>query len=237
MIGLFFYFILFFPKLQVSNVKISGNENIKSEDIEKVFWSSVDRKILDRGILKIYSRSIFFVDLKKASAKIQKNFPSIEKVKTQKYFPDTIGLIAQERKMFAVFCQQDEKNCLLIDKNGFVFEPLKSIPENETILFEQANSRTVFAGERAVGKDIMDAILKIKDNLKNNFRVDVKKVFISNPLVLSTSENWEVYFSLDSDINFQIVKMNSLLENEITEKDRKNLQYIYLHYKDRTYYK
>ena len=61
---------------------------------------------------------------------------------------------------------------------------------------------------------------------------------ISTPfrLNIETSENWEIYFNLDSETDLQIAKMNLLLKDEIPVSVRKTLQYINLRF-NRAYYK
>ena len=69
------------------------------------------------------------------------------------------------------------------------------------------------------------------------FQIYIKEAFVSNPLILKTSESWKLYVDPDGDIQSQITKMKLLLKDQITPAVRQNLQYIYLQYKDRAYYK
>ena len=117
-----------------------------------------------------------------------------------------------------------------------VFEETNTDTDMMTITKEQTND-AISTGENAIEKNIMDGIYKVQKNLKNNFQVDVKEAFVSNPLVFTTAENWKIYFDPKFDIDSQIIKMNALLKDQITPEARKKLQYIYLQYKDRAYYK
>lgn len=230
------YFILFYSKFQVKNIEISGNEKIKIEDIKNIVLNNLDKKIITTGIFNISSKSAFIVDTNTISKNILNTFPKIETIKVQKKLPNSITLKVKERQPFAIFCQNAEK-CFSIDQNGIIFEQLKDIPQNMIIISKEQTDKDVFTGENVVDKNIIDGISKVENNLKNNFQVDIKEVFVSNPLIFTTSETWQIYFDPNENMDLQIIKMNALLKDEITQETRKKLQYIYLQYQDRAYYK
>lgn len=228
-----FYFIMFFPKFQVSHVEISGNEKIEKKDIENITWGYLNKKLFGTGIFNISSKSIFIVNKKNLIKDILSNFSNIEDVQIKKDLPNSLILKVKERQPFAVFCQ--ENNCFFIDENGVIFESLETRSKDMIIIM--SDYMEILIGKEIIGKNIMDIISIVEKNLKDNFQIDIKEVFVSNTLIFKTSENWKVYFDPTSDIDLQITKMNSILENEITQSDRKNLQYIYLQYQDKAYYK
>lgn len=229
------YLVLFYQKFQVKKINISGNQNIQSKDIENLIWLNVNKKILNVSFFTISTKSIFTVKSEKIVKDILKIFPSIENIEIRKKMPDNIILTIKEREPLAVFCPQSQ-SCFFIDKNGVIFEPLKSV-DQDNIIIKSAQDNKFTEGENAISENIMDAISKIINDLKDNFQIDVKEIFVSNTLIFRTSENWKIYFDPTSDINLQITKMNILLKDEIPLNIRKNLQYIYLQYKDRAYYK
>ncbi len=247
--GILFYFMLFFSKFQVKNIEISGNEKINKGDIEDLTWLNINKKLLNNGLINISTKSIFIVNSKKVIKGILAEFPAIEEVKLQKKLPRNIVLKIRERQPFSAFCSdyvgnarssinQDQitEECFVLDINGVIFDELQSIPQNMTVIKEKLNGKA-FLGQNIIEKNIIGIIYNVEKNLKDNFQIGVKEVLISDPLIFKTSENWEIYFDPKSDINLQITKMNILLKDEIPESVRKNMQYIYLQYKDRAYYK
>ncbi len=240
------YLILFYPKFQIKNIEISGNEKVKSEDIQNTASENLNKKILTFKIFNIESHSIFITDANNLLKSLLNTFPKIENVNIQKKFPNSIILTIKERQPFAIFCQNAD-NCFLIDKNGIIFEQLsrdlrsldatQSTSKDMMVITKEQIDANTFTGKDVIDKNIMDIIDKVERNLKNNFQIDIKEVLVANPLVFKTSENWQIYFEATQDIDPQIIKMNALLKNEITKDDRKKLQYIYLQYKDRAYYK
>ncbi|MCX6718383.1 MAG: FtsQ-type POTRA domain-containing protein [Candidatus Staskawiczbacteria bacterium] len=224
-----FYFLFFYPGIQVKNIEISGNQKIQSQDIKNLVSHSVD------------SKSIFFINSGKISKEILEKFPAIEKVAVNKNFPQTLALDIAERKSVGAYClsassEQANNNCFSIDKNGIVFETAEGNPDNLTIM-QTGENKDVFIGQEAVAENIIDAIYKIKKILKDNFQIDLKTALVASSakLDITTKENWQIYFDLgpDSDVNSQIVKLNLLLDKGISQDSRKNLRYIDLRPKDR----
>ncbi|MBI3337469.1 MAG: FtsQ-type POTRA domain-containing protein [Candidatus Staskawiczbacteria bacterium] len=239
---LFLYLFLFFSEIYVNSVIIEGNNTVQSKDIENMAWDYVNKNI---------SKSIFLVRPKIISKDVLDKFPQIESAKVSIKFPETINIQIKERTIFAVFCpdsvegllwqnhrDQNNKKCFYMDENGVIFEMLEQIPENTSILRQITEEKEVFIGQRVIEKNVVDVISKIKKNLKNNFQIGLKTASISTPrLNIETSENWQIYFNLDSETDLQIEKMNLLLKSEIPIIVRKSLQYMDLRFRDRAYYK
>jgi hypothetical protein len=253
-----FYFFVFYSKFQITEVLISGNEKIQNKEIENIAWNNINKKIITLGNWNLISKSIFLTSPNIISKNILQKLPQIESVKISKKFPQTIFLEIKERKPFAVFCQPasatrpnlgdaiglpvdvpNTEKCFYIDKNGIIFEALEKIPENITIVRQWLEDKEIFVGKRVIEKNIIDAIFKLEKILKDNFQIDIKEAIVSSPLRMDikTSENWQIYFNLRTDTDFQIAKINLLLKDEISKDKRKNLQYIDLRFGDRAYYK
>jgi len=258
-VATFLYFILFFSKLQISEIIVLGNEKIHADDIKSLTWKNIDKKIVSLLGKSISTKSIFIFNSKNTiddilnnfpnieDLKIEKNlnskntiddilnnFPNIEDLKIEKNLPSSITLKIKERSPFGVFCE--EKNCFLIDHNGVVFESTDDSFMG-IILKKELRDGEIYLGENIIDKNIISIISKIKNELFDNFQIDVKEIFVSNLLIFQTSLGWRIYFNPESEIDLQITKMNILLKDEITIEERKSLQYIYLQYKDRAYYK
>src|SRR3989344_2408269 len=230
----FLYVILFYSKFQLQKIEVSGAQTLQSKDIESVIWMNADIKLFT-GIFNLSSKSIFLIDKEKIIHPLLYTFPVIANVQLEKRFPQGIVVVIKERKSVGVFCAS-LNNCFSIDDNWIIFEPLENIT-GSTIIKKPENNKEVFVGEEVVQKSIIDAILKIQKNLRDNFQIDIQEALVSNPLIFKTSENWKIYFNPNESIDMQITKMNLLLRDEIKVDARKKLQYIYLQYKDRAYYR
>jgi cell division protein FtsQ len=242
-IVLFVYFLFFYPVLQVRNINISGNEEVKEKDLNNFVTGLINKKFIEFGQFKLTSGSIFLLDTDNVRQKILKEFPVIEDIIINKKLPQTLVIKVNERKQIGVFCNSatGSEQYYSIDQNGVIFELLSFLPENTPVVKQLMMNKEVFTGEEVVNKNIMNLISKIQKNLKENFKIDIKEALITNSLKLDikTNENWQIYFDINSvsDIDIEIAKLNLLLGGEITPEVRKTLQYIDLRFKDRAYYK
>jgi len=234
------YFLLFYQKFQVKNIIISGNEKAGSQEIENIVLNETNKKIISFLNFNIKSRSFFLADAKNIKKQILDSFPMAENVKVNKNFPESIIVEVKERSPFAVFYSQNNDDRFYIDENGVVFEQLQEFGQDMLAVRQLTNSGSIFLGKKAVEKNIMEAVLKIKKSLNEKFKIDIKEADISKSMRLDvkTGENWQIYFDLNknSDIDLQITKLNLLLASEISLKERENLEYIDLRF-ERAYYK
>ena len=225
------YFSLFYSGFYIQNIIISGNEKIQTQDIENLVLDNINKKM---------TKSIFLTNPLELQKLISDAFPIIESVTVEKKFPQSMSLKIEERKPVAVFCQPDQNGkCFFIDKNGVIFEELQGIPQNMTVIKQLLNNGEVFTGKNIVGKNIMDLISKVETSLRDNFQINITEALVSDPIRLDikTSENWQIYFNLNSNTDLQIIKLNSLLNDEISKASRAGLQYIDLRFGDKAYYK
>jgi len=233
------YFILFSSELQVYSVLVSGNNVILGEDIENIAWNRISKKILALGDWSLISQSIFLVKTQKINNDILNKFYRIESVDTTKKNFHTLDIQIKERVPISVFCKTDAKECFYIDENGVIFDQIEQIPHDMLTIRQFTNDKIALLGEEIVDKSIIELILKIDESLKNNFQINIKEAIMpdSHRLNIETSENWQIYFSLEEEADLQITKLNLLLKDEISPANRKTLQYVDLRFKDRAYYK
>ncbi|OGZ67255.1 MAG: hypothetical protein A3D35_00785 [Candidatus Staskawiczbacteria bacterium RIFCSPHIGHO2_02_FULL_34_9] len=236
LIILIFSYFLLFSWFQVSSINISGNQKVKTEDIEKLVDSFVNKKILSLGFLNVNSKSIILLNGKKLSYEILSKLPDIGEIKIKKQFSNTINVSVKERGQFAILCNENN-TCFSIDDSGTIFSNVLGEFNDSLVLEKNINLGETDLGQNVIDKNIIDQIKMVNQSLVDNFQIKVTKVFISNYLQFKTSEGWSAYFDNSSDMKLQISEIDSLLKGEISEEKRKNLTYIYLQYKDRAYYK
>ncbi len=231
-VGAVFYVLFFLPYAQVNNISVSGNLKVASQDIQDVAWTSVNK-----NFLMIRSSGIFLANTRKIVSNILHAFAVIENVSVDKnIFSRSLKIIVQERLPYAIFCSRS-KDCFLIDSTGIAFEPLPPLVPDMLVLESAAGGDNVLAGERVVDRNVVLGIASIQKNLQDKFQVDVRRALVASPLVITTSEGWQVYFDFAQDLGAQITKLDVLLDSQISTQARKKLQYIYLQYDDRAYYK
>ncbi len=242
------YFLLFFPGVQIENVYVYGNQKVPGDNIQSLVFGDIEHRFLSMGKLTVSSMSIFWVDSNKIKKQLLDNFPEIESIKISRKFFQTIEIGINERTPVAVFCPSldettapENGNCYLIDRNGIIFEPLSvsgfdilrhSSDEccEISIVRRKIDAQGIAMGAQAVEQNIVNLVLKLQKELKDNFQISISQALIESPVKLNviTNENWKIYFDTSSDIDSQITKLDLLLSNQIPAEERKNLRYINL---------
>jgi len=234
-----FYFLLFFPNFQVKNITINGNQKISSENLKNIIEQGVNKKLIGVAGWNLYSKSIFLVNTEELQKQILSSYPEVKLASVAKNLPQDLTVQIEERKQFAVFCQNEK--CFNIDDSGVIFEGSTNGTENNLIVRQNIDFQDAFVGETVIDENIMKAISEIEKDLKDNFQINLTEALVSTPIRLNvkTGENWQIYFNTDtdSDIGLQLTKLNLLLKDELSAQVRQKLEYIDLRFKDRAYYK
>ncbi|GAI35895.1 unnamed protein product, partial [marine sediment metagenome] len=101
---------------------------------------------------------------------------------------------------------------------------------------EDKSSSSPFAiareGEKVIEKETLSQILELSSKLKSNLEPTINKFIISSEdkLVVVMVEDWEIYFNLQKDIEWQITKLKAVLDEKIPSEKRKDLEYIELRF-------
>lgn len=227
-------FLLFSPRFAISDVSISGNTKIPTLALEYEAQKDVTKNLISLGNITMVSRNFFLFDSKKLAANILKDFPHAKEAKVTKKLPREVSIVIEEREAFAVFCEGQD-NCFFIDEAGIIFEETSQVEGLMTMSKEF--TKEAMLGKNVVSTSIMEAILRIKNELENNFKIGVSEVLLNDILVFKTSEGFKLSADSASDMNAQITKLNVVLRDQIPVSSRKDIQYIYLQYKDKAYYK
>lgn len=235
------YFVIFFDKVQIKNISISGNNKALTNQIESLVLQEINKKILF-----LQSKSIFLVDASAVRNKILNYLPVVYDAKVTRKFFNGLSIVIKEREPQAIFCQSidpsapagKKESCFFIDNIGVASEIIDIIPDGFVIVRLYDNKEVVL-GKQVVDEKTIGYILKVKKNLNDKYGVIVDSANIASDIRLNiiTTEGWEVYFNLSADMDLQISKLILLLEKEISKDSREQLKYVDLRFKDRAYYK
>ena len=215
-----FYLVCFYSFFQIEKFVVSGEEEVTKQEIKIIVEQGIEKKLLFWE-----TRSIFLVNLDKIRENILNNFSQIDEVEIKKGFPDTLNLLVIERKEIGIFCANEK--CFLLDRKGIAFEQALEIPELIKIQ-NTAIDKELKLGEKAVEEQLLSKILQAVVKLKKDLKISLEEVLIINKqrLNIKTSENWEIYLNPEQDINWQLLKLSSVLEQEIPLEKRKDLEHI-----------
>ncbi len=226
-----FYLVCFCSFFQLEKIIVSGEEKVSKQEIKIIVEQGIGEKLLF-----LQTKSIFLVNLNKIRENILNNFSQIDNIEIKKGFPDSLNLLVMERKEIGVFCENNI--CFLLDEKGIIFEKVLETPELIKIQ-NTAIDRELKLGEQVVDKELLSKILQVVVKLKKDLKISLDKVLIINKqrLNIKTFEGWEIYLNPEQDINWQLLKLSSVLEEEIPLEKRKDLEYIDLRFGNYSPYK
>jgi len=229
--GILFYSICFLGLFQVKEIRISGTEKVRKENLENTI-----QVLVEKNILSFSTKSIFLVNANQTKERVLEIFPSISSIYFKKNLPNSLILEIEERKPIAVFVQDDQS--FFIDKQGVIFEDVSGRESKSLRLRNPSISKAVL-GDEVIPEPKISQILNTKSALDRDLGIKIQEVEIASQEKLDfiTLEGWAIYFNLEKDINWQIIKLREVLEQEIPSENRKNLEYIELRFGNLAPYK
>lgn len=83
-----------------------------------------------------------------------------------------------------------------------------------------------------IEEEELSQILNISGKLESNLGLSLEGflIFSEDKLAAKMTEGWEIYFNLQKDIDWQLVKLRAVLEEKIPSENRKDLEYIELRF-------
>jgi cell division septal protein FtsQ len=230
-------YLLFFSQfLKVRNIIISGNRKISYESLMSVIEMEINM-----GRWLFPSDNIFFIDLKKIKQEIFNTFPYIATIEANKVFPDSLNFNITERRAEAVFCrdynsnEEDEnqltyQKCFLLDKEGVIYEELQDDTARLPKIKNPNLEDELRLGKKVITPELLSKVLDIFSGTES-FKILVKEILIvsEDRINLRTFDDWEIYFNPQEEIDWQLIKLEAVLENIPSEK-RSDLEYIELRF-------
>ena len=227
----FFYVIVFFPFIQIQDVKVEGNKEISENQIKGI--------VIERLWGKFFflpTASIFLTNTHGMQDALLKVIPELESADIQRRFPNSLIVVVRERVASAIWCQ--EFSCVEIDREGIAFKRVESALEGIMIY---GQGQPIDLKETAVKKEVLDAILEFAKEAKRQslfFHGELSFEIISNSEIHAhTGEGWDVYFTNTQDLSWQNTKLQTVLKNKILPERRKDLEYIDVRFGDQAYLK
>ncbi len=215
----FFYIFVFSSLFFLRGIEVEGGD----EKVEEFVKGYIEKDILTKK-----SESVFILNLSDLEKEILKRFPGTRKVSAKLTPSLALSLDIEKREPFLTFCQSSL--CFSVDKSGVVFE-----------LIEDPGKRIVFKDsfkETALGKKVIEEELSRFIN-KLIKELEAEEVVIESPrkVAVRLEEGWSLYFNPQKEAKEQVENMKIVLEEKISEEERKELEYMDLRFKDRVYYK
>lgn len=216
------YFLFFAQYFQIDRVVVSNAKRVNKEDLQFLVESHLEKKVMF-----LSTKSIFLINKGELKRDAFSIFPQIADIEVTRSLPRTLNVIIIERLERATFCFEDD--CFLLDIEGVVFEPVVSGATDLVEIHDELKSGRL--GEKVIEKELLEKILRVKDVLLENIKIKANKVFVfPQYFSIETADGWLIHFNPAEDLDWQITKLNAVLEEKIPKEDRGYLEYIDLRF-------
>jgi len=226
------YFFLFSGIFDLKQIDISGNSKIKTQKIEIVLRQNFSKNILDFSI-----NNIFLADLPGLEKKILDSFPEADQVFLQRKAP--ASLICQIKEKIPVAIFDASGTYFYLDSKGIAFE--KPAESSADFIKLKINDFTGIPslGEKLIEGETLAEILRIDNGMKNILKIIPTEAVLVSPerLDVFTIEQWYVFFNPEKDVDWQITKIQAVLEKYVKPEERPQLEYVDVRFGDLAPYK
>ncbi len=212
------WLVCFSPILEIKEIEVAGAEKINDYDYLKVIEGQANKKIA-----LFDSKSILLFNIDQVKKDLLARFPQAESVKIEREFPSKIIASVQERRATAAL--NNGGRLYLIDSEGIAFE---NFHEEKGLIEITNGEKNISLGEQAIDKDILGAILRMKSEIVATANINLVSAAIATPerINLLTDKGWYIYFNPLKDITDQAFKLVSVMEDDVFEQKKGNLEYI-----------
>jgi len=221
-------FLLFSPRFQISQLSVSGNNNIATEDLERVAQDKLKTSFSILG-MDVSTESIF-LSMGKGVNGLKESFPEIEKVTIKKNFPNGISLQIVEKTPYAIWTDEfDNSKCYLVDKNGSYIKNYE--PKDEYASLIKINEKEEV--KDLDKKKTLESFSKIETKLKNNSIIVSGFDIYEGKIVVQSNLACKIHFCVFEDycdLDWQIEKLSILLGDSKYSSKLDKLEYIELRF-------
>lgn len=230
-----FYCVYFWDYFQIKNIEMErevvatrpGIKIVPDGDMSAI--RSMVETAADKKMVFLKTKSIFLFNSRLVEEEILTAIPQLETADIKKkLFGQTLSISVSRKEGLAVSLVGDAY--FLMDKEGKLFD-LADDYDKEGLAFISKPDRSFALGETVLGPERLLQILDIRTRVKGlGIGVVEFVIFAEDKLIVKTAEGWDAYFNLQSDIDWQIVKLNAVLDEKIPEERRGDLEYIELRF-------
>lgn len=233
-------YVLFFSSyLRVSNIVITGNTELGSEDLKNIIEKKQQGKFF-----KIIPRDNFLLvsdsDLEKS---LSSEFRKIKNVSVLKKFPDTLEVDLSERKALLLLCGGEK--CFLIDENGTAYSDVDfnspEIIQNHLIKISDKGARDIKIGDAVMDQSYVKYVSSLGELLLG-IGIEIEDELWTPSLMaeevnVKVKQGGEIYFSTQLPLENSIKTLDVALGREPLKSQRSNISYVDLRTENKIFYK
>lgn len=204
---------------------VSGNENISTEEIEKIAEEKLKTSFSILGM--DFATESIFLSFGNKLQELKSDLPEIDQVRIKKNFPSGISIEIIEKDPFAVWLDEEE---YLVDKKGsFIKKTEEGVDYNNLISVRQIESF-----DDLDKKEVLNSFYIIKTKIGEEIiKISYFELF-KDKIKVITEEGFPIIFDLRQDLEWQIEKLLVVLSKKSHLDNFNQIEYIDLRFDNQT---
>ncbi|MDD5032542.1 MAG: FtsQ-type POTRA domain-containing protein [Candidatus Pacebacteria bacterium] len=231
----FFFFRA--EKFRITEIKISGLENISEEEIRKEAES-----FLSANILKVFPANNFFLfSEKKTQDKFLAKFTRAVSVSVEKDYPSSLSINIEERSPVALFCEAGGKECFFADNTGYIFEKAPFFSAGVFLkFFDERTAENLSVGKTLLEREEFEKMIGFARRISNSVFPICEIHFVKDGVCEFWDEDGvKIIINEKDDFNLIFANLETAF-SEIFEKEKKtakDAEYIDLRFGNKVFFK
>jgi hypothetical protein len=232
-IGIVGYYLYFSPYFLVTQISVSGNQQVSTDQIVDSINSAGSKSwmFIPQNHLAIMSK-------KQTLEIVSNDLPLVKDFKKyRRVWPNKVVVEVIERYPGFVFVI-DGKN-YLVDEEGFVVKEIES-PGDYTVVYDQVSGETVTPGERLDNTKLVAFVISATKQWPGKIKSQMREVKVPGKATqqaeFKSAEGWGVFFDINRPVEAQLSNLALILNKQIPAQSRLNLAYIDLRFDKWAYY-
>lgn len=236
--GTLFYLFFFSSFVLVERPQITGTIELVSETLGDFVADEIAGKYF--GIFP--KRAYPVIPVSTIERRLHENFPLIAHSSLTRSFPNTLALSVTERKKILLWVTPDMT--YMVDEKGVLEK--NEVAETEAYMkyiltISDTSDTPVSQGTKVLNEGFEAFLISLNEVFPEQLPLGLEPHYkivsqFSDELRARTTEGWEVYFSTSFPLEKSLRTLRLLLEKELPESARVNLEYIDLRVENRIYY-
>lgn len=226
-----FYFLVVSHYFVIADVAVSGNQQVKTEDIQNSIILAHGREFL------IPANHFLLMTNSHVNKLITSAFPMIKQVNViKRIWPNKLEVQVEQRNPGFIF-QTNNQN-YLIDEDGVVINP-QGATNNLLVVADEA-VENIAVGEQFSNTKLAAFVLSMSKSWPGKINSSIKLIKVpsksSTEVEFVSSEGWIVFFSLNRAVASQLANLAVILAKQVGAENRGRLAYIDLRLPTTAYY-
>ncbi len=228
-------FLMRMSNIQISEVKITGNSFVPTEEIEKKANAVLDSYYL----FVIPKRNIFLFPKRELVSKIKEN-PAVISVDVNKNLFKEIEIAITEQEKEAIYCSSFERSeCFYINKDGYLYSrtPADMSLDQEIIIYLESERKEIkeYVLDSTLYTNVVSFI-----KASSRYGVPIANVYIKSDGIIefNTQASARLITSRYDDMEKDFANFIALFDQKVLTKEQLGgIDYIDLRFGNKVFYK